>query len=224
MTRGLETTTSRGCKPTNTHRFESAALTTSHPPIYDNTAHVAYENDPQHNINRNWGNGYHSYDDRVHQDEIHTQPSSVPTHDVKAGEAWCNKSTELRTKNIGDHLSELMKSPSLSDAQKLAILTSFPPAALVAVYERHIATKGPLRISASPTFSHAFHGPNEDTYLPLKMYAVSSPDPSAPPPLYPKYVGYFTTSEQARRYRKRARIPPKAHAPDVERVRRFGRK
>ncbi|KAF2034437.1 hypothetical protein EK21DRAFT_49483, partial [Setomelanomma holmii] len=46
---------------------------------------------------------------------------------------------------------------------------------------------------------------------------------SAPTPIYPAYAGRFTTSEQARQHRKRSRVPPKSQAPDIERVKRYGR-
>lgn len=129
------------------------------------------------------------------------------------------------TKQTGDLLSELMKTPSLSSEQKIAILTSFPPSVLDAVYAWQVATSGPLRISAPQNVSRSHFEDSEEAYTPLRMGAVPSPQqPSATQPIYPKYVGYFSTSEQARRFRKRARLPPKAQAPDVERVRRYGRK
>ncbi|KAF2131966.1 hypothetical protein P153DRAFT_277556, partial [Dothidotthia symphoricarpi CBS 119687] len=49
------------------------------------------------------------------------------------------------------------------------------------------------------------------------------PDSNASPPIYPAYTGYFQTSADAKRHRKRTRIAPKSDAPDIQRVRQHGR-
>jgi hypothetical protein len=223
MTRGPDITSGRLYAAANMRRFKPTALIASDSPIYDDIIHVEPEQDHQHHSSHNWCSGHQSDSNKV-QDGVRTSSPTKLSPDFTAGKSWCEMSHDLRTKNIGDYLSSLMKSPSLDDEQKLAILTSFPPSVLGAVYERHIATNGPPRIPASPASSPTFYGPSEETYLPLTKDAMASPNPSAPPPIYPAYVGHFTTSEQARRYRKRARLPPKSHALDVERVRRYGRK
>jgi hypothetical protein len=153
--------------------------------------------------------------------DLQDPPPYVASYDSTTSETWCH---ELETQDTVGHLSVLMNSPTLDDKQKFAILTSFPPSVLGEAYERHIAAHGPLQIPGSTRYPRTFEGPSEETYLPLVEHAVQSPDPTAPPPIYPKYAGHFRTSEQARRYRKRARLPPKAQAPDVERVQRYGRK
>jgi hypothetical protein len=75
----------------------------------------------------------------------------------------------------------------------------------------------------------------EANYLPVvfepDMVEEADPDadPNVPPPpplrpIYPAFTGRFTSGPAARAYRKRNRVPRKDRAPDVERVKRFGRK
>ncbi|KAF1947253.1 hypothetical protein EJ02DRAFT_334409 [Clathrospora elynae] len=64
---------------------------------------------------------------------------------------------------------------------------------------------------------------NEDNYMPLDPYDEPSPDPQARRPLYPMYGGHFQTAQAAKTHRKRTRVAPKSNAPDVERVKRYGR-
>ncbi|KAI4929734.1 uncharacterized protein J4E92_005400 [Alternaria infectoria] len=66
---------------------------------------------------------------------------------------------------------------------------------------------------------------DEDGYeiIPIEFDAPE-PDPSDPQPIYPAFSGRFKTGAAARAYRKRARVPKKGPAPDVERVKKYGRK
>jgi len=65
---------------------------------------------------------------------------------------------------------------------------------------------------------------NENNYAPRTWdMDINRPRKNAPPPLYPAYTGRFQTGEEAKTYRQRARLPPK-FAPDLERVKRHGRK
>jgi len=68
---------------------------------------------------------------------------------------------------------------------------------------------------------------DEDGYeiIPIEFQALE-PDPEYPPfqPIYPAFSGRFKTGAAARAYRKRARVPKKGPAPDVERVKKYGRK
>ncbi|KAL6712531.1 hypothetical protein ACN47E_000408 [Coniothyrium glycines] len=76
----------------------------------------------------------------------------------------------------------------------------------------------------APPTGPAFHPSlSEQTYLPIYPDDTPAPDPNARRPIYPVYSGSFRTSQQARLHRKRVRVGPKDQAPDVERVRRFGR-
>ncbi|KAI4637477.1 hypothetical protein J4E83_000293 [Alternaria metachromatica] len=67
---------------------------------------------------------------------------------------------------------------------------------------------------------------DEDGYeiIPIEFQALE-PDPEYPPfqPIYPAFSGRFKTGAAARAYRKRARVPKKGPAPDVERVKKYGR-
>ncbi|KAI4713377.1 hypothetical protein J4E89_002357 [Alternaria sp. Ai002NY15] len=78
----------------------------------------------------------------------------------------------------------------------------------------------------------------EDNYLPIPWepevdedgyeitpieFDAPEPDPSDPQPIYPAFSGRFKTGAAARAYRKRARVPKKGPAPDVERVKKYGR-
>ena len=68
---------------------------------------------------------------------------------------------------------------------------------------------------------------DEDGYeiIPIEFQALES-DPEYPPfqPIYPAFSGRFKTGAAARAYRKRARVAKKGPAPDVERVKKYGRK
>ena len=68
---------------------------------------------------------------------------------------------------------------------------------------------------------------DEDGYeiIPIEFQAPE-PDPEYPPfePIYPAFSGRFKTGAAARAYRKRARVAKKGPAPDVERVKKYGRK
>jgi len=68
---------------------------------------------------------------------------------------------------------------------------------------------------------------DEDGYeiIPIEFQAPE-PNPEYPPfqPIYPAFSGRFKTGAAARAYRKRARVPKKGPAPDVERVKKYGRK
>ena len=121
-------------------------------------------------------------------------------------------------------LFALINSTSIDNEEKVTVLSKCSHTVLNELYERHVAACGPLKTPASTAQPRTFESLTEDNYLPLLEHMVPSPNPEAPTPIYPGYAGHFTTSEQARRYRKRARLPPKAQAPDVARVRRYGRK
>ena len=203
--------------------FEEPAYTTSGSPTHHNTHHADSKEGSFRYSDHDCSNVSPTDNEAVHKG-AGNQLSHVPSFRSTSGETPSPDSRELEAQNISEHLSALMKSPSLSEEQKLAILTSFPASVLGQVYERHVAAHGPPQVLASTTRPQSFDSISEDTYLPLAEHIVPSPNPEAPPPIYPGYAGHFTTSEQARRYRKRARLPPKAQAPDVARVRRYGRK
>lgn len=64
----------------------------------------------------------------------------------------------------------------------------------------------------------------EQTYKPLVNISEFDTDPKGLQPIYPAYAGTFTTSKDAKDFRKRMRVPPKNLATDLERVKRYGRK
>jgi hypothetical protein len=133
--------------------------------------------------------------------------------------------------DLHSEVSTVLRSSSLDDDQKLAFLVSLAPEKLNRLYEDNMAFYGLPRRRSAPGALSAPEAPScapgelsEGTYRPLVRYTVPSPVPGAPRPIYGAYVGYFATSADARRHRKRIRVPPKSQAPDVERVKRFGRK
>lgn len=62
------------------------------------------------------------------------------------------------------------------------------------------------------------------TYIPLINDRILPLNPNGPRPIYPAFSNHFTTGEAAKRYRKRSRGMVKNQAPDVSRVKQFGRK
>ncbi len=61
-----------------------------------------------------------------------------------------------------------------------------------------------------------------DPIIPVDPNAPPPPPP--PQPIYPAFTAKFQTGPEARAYRKRNRVPRKSQAPDIERVKRYGRK
>ena len=118
----------------------------------------------------------------------------------------------------------LMNSPSLDNEQKLAILKQCPHPVLNRLYEQHMAAHGLRQPSTARTSLPKTNDLNEENYQPLITDNEPSPAANAPRPIYPAYAGHFMGAQDAKMYRKRIRIAPKAHAPDVERVKRYGRK
>jgi hypothetical protein len=126
--------------------------------------------------------------------------------------------TDHDLRDIRIHLPGLINSPGLSDEQKIAVLSSFPSFVLDDLYEHF----GPNRLCLASTSSNP-DGLTEATYTPLISVNDSAPAPTAPQPVYPPYARLFTTAEQAKRHRRRSRVPAKSQAPDIERVKRYGR-
>jgi hypothetical protein len=152
--------------------------------------------------------------------------------------------------DIRKHLTAILIKPSLNESEKLKIVRSFPAPVLDDIYLQVKPREGPFLPSPSPpptsaprsrsapsrsvpASEHTLSPPayyasepglTEANYLPLIEHDESSTDPSAPAPLYPAYAGHFQSAEHARRHRKRSRMPPKSGAPDVDRVKRYGRK
>jgi len=133
--------------------------------------------------------------------------------------------------DLHSEVSTVLRSSSLDDDQKLAFLVSLTPEKLNRLYEYNMAYYGLSRRHSAPGALSAPEAPmsvpgelSEGTYQPLVRYTVPCPAPNAPRPIYGAYVGHFSTSEEAKRHRKRIRVPPKSQAADVERVKRYGRK
>jgi hypothetical protein len=120
----------------------------------------------------------------------------------------------------------LMNSEAYEQAQKQSYMASYATSQLDRLYAAHMAACGFQRVTVAHTFPSATNGDNvtEDTYLPLDPNNGSSPDPRAPRPLYPAYTGHFRTAQAASTHRKRTRVAPKSNAPDIDRVKRYGRK
>jgi hypothetical protein len=173
--------------------------------IYDTAEHDL------RNINQRTGNT------TTQERSCHPSAYPAPTSDLTTNHT--RHPTEHNLQDIRAHLPALMCSPILSGEQKLAILSNLPSFVLNNLYE-HLTIHKRFRAPASPIS----HGLNEETYSPLVVHDYPTPEPTAPLPIYPAYARHFTTSEQARSHRKRIRLPPKSQAPDVERVKRFGRK
>ncbi|KAF1841421.1 uncharacterized protein K460DRAFT_291747 [Cucurbitaria berberidis CBS 394.84] len=91
------------------------------------------------------------------------------------------------------------------------------------LYEQYMATHGIQKPSTASTFPPKDGDLTEENYQPLVTSNEPLPDPEAPRPVYPAYTGYFMSAHDAKAYRKRIRITPKEHAPDVERVKQYGR-
>jgi hypothetical protein len=120
-----------------------------------------------------------------------------------------------------------MNCRTLDETEKLHILKGMPEKELFKFYNKCIATLGlkpPYMASATTTVPAAIEDINEINYRPLLPDdEAPSPDPNAPPPLYPAYTGHFRTAQDAKRHRLRTRVAPKSKAADIERVRRWGR-
>lgn len=121
-------------------------------------------------------------------------------------------------------VSNLARSPYINNGHKLAILSGFPAVELNTLYDEHMAAYGlhqPPLTNALLANANAFA---EGPYNPLIDVTDLAPNPRGPLPAYGAYTARFMTSESARAYRKRSRVSPKSNAPDVDRVKRFGRK
>jgi hypothetical protein len=126
-------------------------------------------------------------------------------------------------------VTRTMKCRTLDQKEKLYILQDMPENELNKLYNECIAAYGlepPYMASTTTTTApSAIEDINESNYRPLNPDdEAPSPDPNAPPPLYPAYTGHFRTAQDAKRHRQRTRVAPKSKAPDIERVRRYGRK
>jgi hypothetical protein len=121
-------------------------------------------------------------------------------------------------------LSTWLTSASLSNEQKQALLTQLSHEELNRLYEHQIAFYGLHPPSTQRRLSDRPQDLSEETYEPTNDCVEPPPDPNAPLPIYAPYAGLFATSEAAKRHRKRIRVAPKSQAPDVERVKRYGRK
>lgn len=119
---------------------------------------------------------------------------------------------------------DLMRSKSLNDQEKLAILSQYPHYVLDRLYEQHIGAHSLLQPPVAGNLQPKPDDLNEKNYLPLNEDAVSSVNLESHQTIYPAYFGHFQTAQDAKAYRKRTRIVPKSHASDVERVKRYGRK
>ncbi|KNG44239.1 hypothetical protein DDE82_007088 [Stemphylium lycopersici] len=75
----------------------------------------------------------------------------------------------------------------------------------------------------APIYTNGNSTLTEQNYHPLTQEGILPADPQAPRPIYPAYTGHFATGQEARQHRKRRRIAPKSSAPDLERVKRYGR-
>ncbi|KAI4956388.1 hypothetical protein J4E91_000599 [Alternaria rosae] len=128
-------------------------------------------------------------------------------------------------------------SGELSPAQQVGIIDALAEKKMDAVYQDLMRAHGfqPMVPTAVPSGALT-----EDNYLPLawepevdedgnEIMAIElnalMPSPSFPPlqPIYPAFSGRFKTGPAARAHRKRTRVPKKDGAPDVERVKRYGR-
>ncbi|KAI2476104.1 hypothetical protein Ptr902_10995 [Pyrenophora tritici-repentis] len=89
---------------------------------------------------------------------------------------------------------------------------------------RRIVPSGTEPVNTEPVSPEPVDEPvDESSYIPrIWPSDVNPPRQNAPLPLYPAYTGHFQTREEARAYRQRSRLPPKL-APDLERVKRYGR-
>jgi hypothetical protein len=121
-------------------------------------------------------------------------------------------------------LSTWLTSASLSNEQKQAFLIQLSHEELNSLYEHQIAVYGLHPPSKQRTLSDRPQDLSEETYKPTCDCVEPPPDPNAPLPIYAPYAGLFATSEAAKRHRKRIRVAPKSQAPDVDRVKRYGRK
>lgn len=130
---------------------------------------------------------------------------------------------DRRPHTNGVKLSTWLTSPSVSNEQKQAFLTQLSHEELNDLYEQQIAAYGLHPPSASRTTSTKSQDLSEETYKPMDECVEPSPAPNTPSPIYAPYAGLFATSEAAKMHRKRIRVAPKSLAPDVERVKRYGR-
>jgi hypothetical protein len=168
-----------------------------------------------------------------HYSDSFAQPESPGGHEVLQDPARGDSSNPPALSNDDNSNSEteldypgivaLMNSDSYDQDQKRLYLNNLSTSHLDGYYVAHMAACGFQRITVAHIPSNIL---TEDTYLPLDSNDdnSSAPDPRAPRPLYPAYTTHFRTAQAARTYRKRTRVAPKSNAPDIDRVKRYGRK
>jgi hypothetical protein len=149
-----------------------------------------------------------------HSDDDTTQPEDNDT------DAPDNSHPETEHDYV--EVVNLMNSNAFSQDQKQSFMNNYATSQLDRLYAAHMAVCGFQRVTIA--FPSATDNVTEDTYLPLDPNNGASPDPRAPRPLYPAYTGHFRTAQAASTHRKRTRVAPKSNAPDIDRVKRYGRK
>jgi hypothetical protein len=182
-------------------------------------------------------------------DDMHEimQQGPDPQEPVKVGKSIA-KAPRNDVLDIRKYLTAIIMKPTLSDDQKLYIIKSIPVFVLNEVFlvikpregpvlpsspppppprrallaPHPVVEKRPMLLPSSP-YPVEF-GLTEDNYVPLVQHEETFTDPAAPAPIYPAFTGYFRTGGEARQHRRRARMPAKSGAPDVDRVKRYGRK
>lgn len=112
--------------------------------------------------------------------------------------------------DITHHLPALCNSPNLTTQQKANILACIPEHLVNAMYSYNRVPKSQSDVDNKMS---------EYTYRPQVPHLMTVPVSNA----YPKYTGHFKTKEQAQSWRKRCRLPAKNQAPDVLRVKKYGR-
>jgi hypothetical protein len=177
--------------------------------------------EPEHTVYDDSSNPLaHSNDDFEHGEHPDDYDN---TTQPKSDDNDAPNTSDSQTEHDYAGIVSLMNSPSYSQDQKHTFLDNHTTNQLDRYYAAHMNACGLRRFTRSYTIPSATDNITEDNYLPLDPNDGASPYPHAPPPLYPAYTGHFRTAQAASTYRKRTRVAPKSNAPDVERVKRYGR-
>ncbi|KAH7563088.1 hypothetical protein BM1_00135 [Bipolaris maydis] len=116
--------------------------------------------------------------------------------------------------------AHFLPTPTVPPALPAATVNTAPPP-VVATNTSTDTTAPPV---PAPMLMNANNVPlTAQNYVPLIDDGILPPNPNGPRPIYPPFSNRFATGEDAKTHRKRSRGMIKNQAPDVERVKKFGR-
>jgi hypothetical protein len=162
------------------------------------------------------GDETESVDDSSSEAGVESTSNAISQQDVSSRAQVRPPVPNPELEALREHVPALINSGILTQDQKSAILAAMPEAVLNDLFQNAVTIPNVAFIS-SPS------GMTENSYRPTIQHDQTTFGPPARMPVYPMYSGRFRTMEQARRYRKRSRVGAKDQAPDLYRVRKYGR-